>query len=627
MGEARPTGPNAIELRLLGPIEASVSGDEVALGGPKPRALLAVLALDLGHVLSVDRIVEALWPGETPDTAPHAVQVYVSQLRKALGPAIATRAPGYALELDPDRVDVHRFVRLAHEGRSALAVDRPEEAETVLREALALWRGPALADFAYEPFAQTEIARLEEHRATVLEERIDADLALGRHAELVSELEALVQAQPLRERPRAQLMLALYRSGRQADALSAYRAARAALVDELGIEPGPELKELEAAILRQDESLLLEAGPAKPAMQYRRLASILFVDVVESMALGERLDAEALASVQRLYFEAVSAAIARHGGTVEKYAGDAVMAAFGVPISHEDDALRAARAAFEIEEGVEALNERLAHDHDVSLAIRIGIAAGEVVSTSVEGGQRFVAGDPVGIAARLQHEAGPGEVVIGEVVARLIDHAASLEPRGSLEIPGRQKPFAMFTLREISPAAPAYERRLDAKLVGRRRELAAIRKALKRAIATGAPQLVVVSGPPGIGKSRLAAEVASRAKGVTRLSGRCPSYGDGITYWPLREVLGSAPPGEERDAVLAAPTPTRRLRRPRSPGSSAASARRRRASTPSSSFSTTPTGPSRPSSSWSRTWSTAGRGRSSSSASRATSCSSSGPLS
>ncbi|MGH3016433.1 MAG: AfsR/SARP family transcriptional regulator, partial [Gaiellaceae bacterium] len=278
------------------------------LGGPKPRALLASLALEAGRVVSVDRLVEALWPGDPPETAAHAVQVYVSQLRKALGPVLTTRAPGYELELAPEHIDVHRFVRLAQEGRAALTGGDPVAAEGAMRLALALWRGPALADFVYEPFAQNEIARLEELRTVVLEERIDADLALGRHAELVSELEALVQAQPLREGPRAQLMLALYRSGRQADALAAYRAARQTLVDELGIDPGPELRELEAAILRQDESLLLdEAVTAKPAMQFRRLVTVLFVDVVESMALAEALDAEALGRVLQRYFDTVSA--------------------------------------------------------------------------------------------------------------------------------------------------------------------------------------------------------------------------------------------------------------------------------------------------------------------------------
>src|SRR5688572_5780314 len=242
MDGASGAGTPELDVRLLGPIEAERDGLSLALGGPKPRALLAVLALEPGRVVSVDRLVEALWPGDPPETATHAVQVYVSQLRKALGPVLTTRAPGYELELDPDRVDVHRFVRLAQDGRAALEAGDPASAEGALRDALALWRGPALADFLYEPFAQTEIARLEELRTVALEERIEADLALGRHAELVSELEALVAAQPLRERPRTQLMLALYRSGRQADALAAYRTARETLVVELGIDPGPELR-------------------------------------------------------------------------------------------------------------------------------------------------------------------------------------------------------------------------------------------------------------------------------------------------------------------------------------------------------------------------------------------------
>src|SRR5262249_5098627 len=203
-----------------------------------------------------------------------------SQLRKALGAAIVTRPPGYVLDVDPERVDAHRFSRLAQEGRATLEADDAVASEVLLREALALLRGPALAELVYEPFAQTHIARLEELRTVVVEERIAADLALGRHLELVSELEALVQAERLRERPRAQLMLALYRSGRQADALAAYRDARDTLVDELGIEPGPELRELEAAILRQDDSLLPEAVAVAPSMQYRPLVTVLFPDLL-----------------------------------------------------------------------------------------------------------------------------------------------------------------------------------------------------------------------------------------------------------------------------------------------------------------------------------------------------------
>jgi DNA-binding SARP family transcriptional activator len=532
------------EVRLLGPLEVSQRGRAVAIGGPKPRALLAALALEPSRVVSVDTIVESLWPGEPPDTAAHAVQVYVSQLRKALGNAtISTRAPGYALEIDSDSVDVHRFARLVGEGRETLGGGDTATASSVLREALALWRGPALADFTYEPFAQTEISRLEELRAVALEERIEADLALGRHAELVSELEALVESQPLRERPRAQLMLALYRSGRQADALAAYRDARETLVEELGIEPGPALRGLEASILRQDESLLLPEGVAAgPAMQFRRLVTVLFVDVVGSMALADSLDAEALRQVLGSYFEAVSAAVARHGGTVEKFAGDSVMAVFGIPASHEDDALRAARAALDIRAAVAELR----------LELRIGLEAGEVVTTPTETRRRLVTGEAVGIASRLEEAAGSDEIVVGEVAARLIDHGARLESLGMLAIRGRREPVRAFRLLEIEAAASAFGRRLDASLVGRKPELAALRKALKRAVEGSSVRAALVVGTPGVGKSRLAGELSRRAKDVTTLWGRCLSYGDGITYWPLREVVNQAAESEERTATLAA---------------------------------------------------------------------------
>jgi DNA-binding SARP family transcriptional activator len=548
------------ELRLLGPFEVSRGGLPVPVGGPKPRALLAALALEAGRVVSADRLVEDLWPAEAPETAGHAVQVYVSQLRRALGTdAISTRKPGYVLELDRDRIDVHRFARLADEGRAALQGGDPAAAESALREALALWRGSALLDFTYEPFAQAEIARLEELRLVALEERVDADLELGRHAELVAELEALVNAQPLRERPRTQLMLALYRAGRQADALAAYRAARETLVEELGIDPGPGLRELEAAILRQDESLRRPDTVAPVTrMQFRRLVTILFVDVVESMALAEALDPEALGRVLQRYFETASSALTRHGGTVEKYAGDAVMAAFGIPVSHEDDALRAARAALDVRAGIAALSEQLEQEHGLGLEVRIGLESGEVVATETDARQRLVTGEAVGVAARLEEGASAGEIAVGEVAGRLIDHAAELEPLGEVEIRGKREPVSAYLLHGLRPVAPAFERRLDAPLVGRKRELAALRKRLKLAVDTGTLRATVVLGPPGVGKSRLVAELGRRGRGVTVLWGRCLSYGDGITYWPLREVLEQASAGEERDAVLAAlaaPTP------------------------------------------------------------------------
>jgi DNA-binding SARP family transcriptional activator len=245
-----------LEFRILGPLEAWDEGSEVALGGPKPRALLAVLLLHANEVLSADRLVDELWGEGSPHDAAAALRVNVSRLRKALPPnVLTTRSPGYVVRVEPNALDLHRFERLVDEGRSLLARGLAAGGSERLREALSLWRGPALVDFAYESFAQAPIARLEEIRLAAVELRIDADLALGRHDELVGELEELVAEHPLRERLRRCLMTALYRSGRQAEALDAYQHARRALVDGLGIEPSAELRDLEQAILRHDPSL------------------------------------------------------------------------------------------------------------------------------------------------------------------------------------------------------------------------------------------------------------------------------------------------------------------------------------------------------------------------------------
>jgi len=247
-----------MDFRLLGPLEVSEGGQRLELGGGKQRALLAVLLLNAGEAVSTDRLIDALWGENVPASALNSVRIYVSQLRKLLGDGyLVTHGRGYVLALEPEQLDVQRFERLLAEGRQLRTGGNPKKAAEVLRSALALWRGPPFADLAYESFAQTEIARLEELRLAALEERIEADLALGRQAELVPELEALVRDHPLRERLRAQLMLALYRSGRQAEALDVYREGRRLLAG-LGLEPGPALKERERAILNQDPAL---AGP------------------------------------------------------------------------------------------------------------------------------------------------------------------------------------------------------------------------------------------------------------------------------------------------------------------------------------------------------------------------------
>ncbi len=259
-----------MDFRVLGPLEAVAEGQVVALEAAKPRALLAILLLHANEPVATDRLIENLWAGRPPATAAKVLQTYVSQLRKALAAdAIVTGPAGYALRVDPGRVDLHRFEALLTDAREA----EPAGAAALLREALALWRGPPLADFAYAPWAQGEIGRLAELHLSAVEDRIDADLALGRHGELVGELERLVVEHPLSERMRGQLMLALYRSGRQVEALEAYRSARETLVETLGIEPGSALRRLERAILTHDPELDVavpppEIGPA-PSLRPR----------------------------------------------------------------------------------------------------------------------------------------------------------------------------------------------------------------------------------------------------------------------------------------------------------------------------------------------------------------------
>jgi DNA-binding SARP family transcriptional activator len=243
-----------VEFRLLGPLEVRRDGRPVRIEGVKERVVLAVLLLHAGEAVSTDRLIEDVWGERPPATARKSLQVRVAGLRRALqDELLETRADGYAIELVDHELDLRRFELLLSEGQRLLATGKPADAAETLREALALWRGPPLADFAYEPFAQLPIARLEELRLGARESRIDADLALGRHAEIVGELTELVAGHPTRERLRGQLMLALYRDGRQAEALEIYRATRDLLVDELGIEPSVALQHLHVAILRQED--------------------------------------------------------------------------------------------------------------------------------------------------------------------------------------------------------------------------------------------------------------------------------------------------------------------------------------------------------------------------------------
>src|SRR5215218_1154089 len=275
---AAPVGHPSLQLadyrtdyRLLGPLEVLHRGEAVPTGGQRKRALLARLLLEANRTVSVDALVDALWGEHVPSTAVKMVHIYVSQLRKVLpGEALQTRPPGYRLEVAPEAVDLLRFERLRKEGREALTEGDAATAAERLTAACTLWRGPALGEFT-EPFAAAAAAHLDELRLVAVEDRVDAELALGRHHDVAGELQALVSSHPLRERPRRQLMLALYRQGRHAEALTAFHELQAALRDELGIDPSAALAELQYRILNQDPALdhaepaPVPASPATPA--------------------------------------------------------------------------------------------------------------------------------------------------------------------------------------------------------------------------------------------------------------------------------------------------------------------------------------------------------------------------
>jgi len=259
-------GRRAVEFRILGPLEVLDGDRPVEIAGSKRRAVLALLLLHANEVVRTERLIDDLWGDHAPRNAAAALHSHVSRLRKALGPDVLVRREwGYVLRTNPDSFDLSRFERLVADAGQLPARERSAK----LAGALQLWRGPALADLSGEEGLQTEIARLDELRLATLERRIDADLEAGRNADLVAEIEALVAAHPLRERLRGQLILALYRAGRQVEALEVYRETRRVLAEELGLEPSPDLRELERAILRQDPAIAVAAAPRPEAARSR----------------------------------------------------------------------------------------------------------------------------------------------------------------------------------------------------------------------------------------------------------------------------------------------------------------------------------------------------------------------
>ena len=502
-----------MDFRILGPLEVSDDGRSVEVRSPKQRALLAILLLRAGEWASADTLIEALWGGRPPATARFALHNYIAGLRRVLGHSlIVSREGGYQLALEADQLDLDRFERLVEQSRAAQGRERIE----CLQRALALWRGPALADLLYEPFAADEARRLEELRANALEELADAELGLGGGPELVAQLEALVEEQPYRERLRGQLMLALYRSGRQVEALECYRQTRMTFIEELGIEPGEALRELEQAILRQDPWLQAPATEPElpPLAERRRRVTALFAELL----LSERLDPELERAQSMQGLARARAVLEVHGATIEQRASEELLALFGLPLAHEDDALRAARAALELQA------------EPGQSELRLALESGEVLAGLDAGGHGFVTGAAVTAAKHLLERARPGEVLVGEEALGLLGGMAVTEPH---------------EFRRCARLASLDEQALvttqaETPLAGRRSELAVLHDAFSRAVEERRARLILLVGEAGIGKTRLAAELTSDLEGQATIArGRCLSYGQALSYWPLVEVLRS----------------------------------------------------------------------------------------
>jgi YVTN family beta-propeller protein len=403
-----------MEFRILGPLEVEEAGRRLPLGGGKQRALLAILLVHANEVVSRDRLIEELWGGSPPQTATTALQVHVSQLRKLLDPGatrgeeelLVTRAPGYVLRVERDRIDLGRFEALVAAGKAALAKGDAQRAREQLVEALALWRGRPLGDLETAPFAQAESLRLEELRLGALEERIEADLALGRHADLVPELEGLVSQEPLRERLRWQLMLALYRCGRQADALDVYRKGRRVLDEELGLEPGEALQRLERAILNQDSELA--APPPSPGAAPDKAVptgtvTFLFTDIESSTRLVQQLG-DPYGELLEEHRRVLRSAFGRFGGQEIDSQGDAFFFAFR-------RARDAVAAAVEAQRAIAAEG----WPGGATVRIRIGIHTGE---PGLAGAGYH--GIDVVRAARISGAASGGQILVSSATRDLV---------------------------------------------------------------------------------------------------------------------------------------------------------------------------------------------------------------
>jgi YVTN family beta-propeller protein len=429
-----------VEFRILGPLEVEADGRLLGLGATKQRALLALLVLEANRVVPRERLIEALWGERAPRTARTALHGYVSGLRKVLGTErIETRPPGYLLHAAPDELDLTRFEDLLAQARNA----DPPAAAALQREALGLWRGVPLADLGPIPYARTELLRFEELRLGAIEERIENDLRLGHDAQLVHELEGLVRDHPLRERLRGQLMLALYRSGRQAESLEVYRQGRRRLSDELGLEPGEELRALERAILAQDPALTVSPPPG-PTVGRRGVptgtVTFLFTDVERSTELLRTLGAERYQVLLQEHAQVLRAAAEEAGGREIDTQGDSFFFAF----PRARDAVLAAIAA---------QRNLIAREwpDDVDVRVRIGLDTGEPTI----GADRYV-GLGVHRAARIMALGNGGQVLLSDTTRNLVQDdlppGVSLNDLGEQPLKDIERPVRLYQL--LAPGLP-----------------------------------------------------------------------------------------------------------------------------------------------------------------------------
>jgi DNA-binding SARP family transcriptional activator/tetratricopeptide (TPR) repeat protein len=534
------------------------------LGGIKQRSLLALLLLHRNQVVSTDRLVDAVWAGAPPPTARQSIHNFVASLRRTLGhassgrpepephrpapPILRTCPPGYQLDVRSGELDLDRFRQMVASARRALDGGDASAAACGLRVALGLWRGPFLADLADAGVEWVRRPELAEERLAALELRVDADLVRGRHEQIVAELEALVTAHPLRERLAGQLILALYRCGRQADALATYRATRAAIVDQLGVEPGRQLQEVHQAILAHDPSVGLPV-PARvaPARDERRPVTVVLAAVDGCVAGVDRDDPEDVRRSLAAGLNVVRDQVERAGGTVQHVLGSTAMALFGVPRAREDDAERAVRAALAIRDGAPA----------VARPVRVAVATGQALLTSHPNpGEPALSGHVVSAGTGLLEVAPAGRVLATPATARATQRSVAYRPVELTPIAGRDPPdaFEAVRIREhegqdavaVLPDDPATTWR------GREEELALLAAHFDRA-CHGDPQLVTVVGDAGSGKSRLIAEFgaalqrqasgseavghACRGSAVTWRTGRTLSYGTSMPFWALADVV------------------------------------------------------------------------------------------